>query len=158
MAALPNIETVIVESVAEADIEPFIDQLVADGVQVIFATSFGYGDGVLAAAERYPDIIFAHATGIQRAPNVMTYIADFYQNPHGAQLVFSTHDTSILDQDMFRPDQIWFCERNAHLETSLFPLSDFRPRRGVENLEKAYLAGRFGALPYIQGSSRQPSD
>ncbi len=79
MAALPSIETVIVESVAEADIEPFIDQLVADGVQVIFATSFGYGDGVLAAAERYPDIIFAHATGIQRAPNVMTYIADFYQ-------------------------------------------------------------------------------
>ena len=48
-------------------------------MQVIFATSFGYGDGVLAAAERYPDIIFAHATGIQRAPNVMTYIADFYQ-------------------------------------------------------------------------------
>jgi simple sugar transport system substrate-binding protein len=79
MAALPSIETVIVESVAEADVEPFIDQLVADGVQVIFATSFGYGDGVLAAAERYPDIIFAHATGIQRAPNVMTYIADFYQ-------------------------------------------------------------------------------
>lgn len=79
-------------------------------------------------------------------------------NPHGAQLIFSTHDTSILDQDMFRPDQIWFCERNAHLETSLFPLSDFRPRRGVENLEKAYLAGRFGALPYIRGSGRQPSD
>ena len=79
-------------------------------------------------------------------------------NPHGAQLVFSTHDTSILDRDVFRPDQIWFCERNARLETSLFPLSDFRPRRGVENLEKAYLAGRFGALPYIQGSGRQPSD
>ena len=77
--ALPNIETVIVESVAEADVEPFIDQLVADGVQVIFATSFGYGDGVLAAAARYPDVIFGHATGIQRAPNVMTYIADFYQ-------------------------------------------------------------------------------
>lgn len=79
VAALPSIETVFVESVAEADVEPFIDQLVADGVQVIFATSFGYGDGVLAAAARYPDIIFAHATGIQRAPNVMTYIADFYQ-------------------------------------------------------------------------------
>ena len=79
-------------------------------------------------------------------------------NPYGAQLIFSTHDTSILDRDMFRPDQIWFCERNAHLETSLFSLSDFRPRRGVENLEKAYLAGRFGALPYIRGSGRQPSD
>ena len=79
-------------------------------------------------------------------------------NPYGAQLIFSTHDTSILDRDVFRPDQIWFCERNEHLETCLFPLSDFRLRRGVENLEKAYLAGRFGALPYIQGSSRQPSD
>ena len=79
-------------------------------------------------------------------------------NPYGAQLIFSTHDTSILDRDVFRPDQIWFCERNEHLETRLFPLSDFRPRRGVENLEKAYLAGRFGALPYIRGSGRQPSD
>lgn len=79
-------------------------------------------------------------------------------NPYGAQLIFSTHDTSILDRDVFRPDQIWFCERNEHLETRLFPLSDFRLRRSVEDLEKAYLAGRFGALPYIQGSGRQPSD
>ena len=79
MEALPEIETVIVESVSEADVEPFIDQLVADGVEVIFATSFGYGDGVLAAAERYPNVIFGHASGIQRAPNVMTYMADFYQ-------------------------------------------------------------------------------
>ena len=77
--ALPQIETTFVESVPEAEVEPFIDQLVADGNEVIFATSFGYGDGVLAAAERYPDVIFGHATGIQRAPNVMTYIADFYQ-------------------------------------------------------------------------------
>lgn len=79
-------------------------------------------------------------------------------NPYGAQLIFSTHDTSILDRDVFRPDQIWFCERNEHLETRLFPLSDFRLRRSVEDLEKAYLAGRFGALPYIRGSGRQPSD
>ncbi len=74
-----QIETVIVESVPEADVEPFIDQLVADGAEVIFTTSFGYGDGTLAAAERYPDVIFGHATGVQRAPNVMTYIADLYQ-------------------------------------------------------------------------------
>ncbi len=78
-AALPGIETVIVESVAEADVESFIDQLVADGANVIFTTSFGYGDGTLAAAERYPDVIFGHATGIERAPNVMTYIAEMYQ-------------------------------------------------------------------------------
>ncbi|MGL4609620.1 MAG: BMP family ABC transporter substrate-binding protein [Trueperaceae bacterium] len=77
--ALPNVETTIVESVAEADAESAVDQLVADGAEVIFATSFGYGDGILAAAERYPDVIFGHATGYQRAPNVMTYIAEMYQ-------------------------------------------------------------------------------
>ncbi len=74
-----GVETTIIESVAEADVESFIDQLVADGANVIFTTSFGYGDGTLAAAERYPDVFFGHATGIERAPNVMTYIAELYQ-------------------------------------------------------------------------------
>lgn len=78
-AELPQVETVIVESVPEAEAEPFIDQLVADGADVVFVTSFGYGDAVLSAAERYPDVIFGWATGIERAPNVMTYMADFYQ-------------------------------------------------------------------------------
>jgi basic membrane protein A len=77
--AIPEVETVYVESVPEAEVEPFIDQLVADGADVVIATSFGYGDGVLAAAARYPDVIFGHATGVQRAPNVMTFMADFYQ-------------------------------------------------------------------------------
>jgi simple sugar transport system substrate-binding protein len=77
--ALPNVKTLTVESVAEADAESAVDQLVADGANIIFATSFGYGDGILAAAERYPDVIFGHATGYQRAPNVMTYIAEMYQ-------------------------------------------------------------------------------
>ena len=70
-------------------------------------------------------------------------------NAGGAQLIFSTHDTSILSQDVFRRDQIWFCERNKRQETRLFPLMDFTPRKGVENLERSYLAGRYGALPYV---------
>ena len=74
-----RIETVFVESVPEPEVEPFIDQLVAEGTDVIFATSFGYGDGVLNAAARYPDVIFGWGTGVQRAPNVLTYMADFYQ-------------------------------------------------------------------------------
>lgn len=74
-----GVETIYVESVTEADVELFIDQLVTEGANVIFTTSFGYGDGTLAAAERHPDVIFGHATGIERAPNVMTYIAEFYQ-------------------------------------------------------------------------------
>jgi len=79
VADLPGIETAYVEAVAEPDVEATVDQLVADGCNVIFGTSFGFGDGLLAAAERYPDVIFGHATGIERAPNVLTYMADFYQ-------------------------------------------------------------------------------
>jgi basic membrane protein A and related proteins len=65
--------------VPEAEVEPFVDQLVADGHNVIIGTSFGFGDGLLAAAERYPDVIFGHATGIERSPNVFTFMADFWQ-------------------------------------------------------------------------------
>ena len=91
-------------------------------------------------------------------PTLVRFLVSRFHDPtvnqHGAQLVFTTHDTSMLDRDLFRPDQIWLCERNDRLETSLFSLSDFRPRRGIENLERAYLDGRFGALPYIRSSDR----
>jgi basic membrane protein A and related proteins len=75
----PGLETTYIESVPEAEVEPFVDQLIADGHNVIIGTSFGFGDGLLAAAERYPDVIFGHATGVERAPNVFTFMADFWQ-------------------------------------------------------------------------------
>ena len=71
-------------------------------------------------------------------------------NPNLAQLVFSTHETSILSQDVFRRDQIWFCERTESQDTKLFSLAEFSPRKGVENLERAYLSGRYGALPFLR--------
>lgn len=74
----------------------------------------------------------------------------FHVNDKGnAQLIFTTHDTSVLESDTLRRDQIWFCEKNESQATELFPLTDFRPRKKVENLEKRYLSGRYGALPYI---------
>ncbi len=77
--ALPWLQTQYVESVAEAQAEAYMDKLVKQGCKVIFATSFGYMDSVLAAAKKHPDVIFAHATGYKRAANVATYMADFYQ-------------------------------------------------------------------------------
>ena len=71
-------------------------------------------------------------------------------NPKNAQLIFTTHDTSILNQEVFRRDQIWFCEKNKEHATDLYPLTDFSPRKGAENLEQRYLAGRYGALPYFK--------
>jgi hypothetical protein len=69
-------------------------------------------------------------------------------NSANGQLVFSTHDTSILDQKLLRRDQIWFVEKDADNSSRFYPLSDFRPRK-TEALEKGYLQGRYGALPYI---------
>lgn len=87
-------------------------------------------------------------------PSLVRFILDRFHNPRfntgRAQLVFSTHDTSILSQEIFRRDQIWFCARDEQLATHLYPLSDFRPRKGVENLERSYLAGRYGAVPFIR--------
>ena len=87
-------------------------------------------------------------------PALVRFLVNRFHDPtanaNGAQLIFSTHDTSILNQEIFRRDQIWFCERNAKQETSVFPLTDFRPRRGVENLERSYLGGRYGAVPVFR--------
>ena len=71
-------------------------------------------------------------------------------NPNNAQLIFTTHETSILSQDIFRRDQIWFCEKDKDQATQLYPLTDFSPRKGREKIEASYLAGRYGALPYTR--------
>jgi uncharacterized protein len=81
-------------------------------------------------------------------------LIDMFQNPvlnpNGAQLIFSTHDTSLLDQSLFRRDQVWFTEKNAAQATQLYPLTDFSPRK-KEALERGYLAGRYGAVPFLTG-------
>ena len=86
-------------------------------------------------------------------PNLLRFLIDLFhhqdKNANGAQLIFSTHDTSILSQDVFRRDQVWLCERNARQVSTLTPLTDYRPRKGHENLEKAYLSGRYGAVPVL---------
>jgi AAA15 family ATPase/GTPase len=69
-------------------------------------------------------------------------------NPKGAQLIFSTHDTSLLDHTLFRRDQIWFTEKDADQATRLYPLTDFSPRK-QEAWERGYLAGRYGAVPFF---------
>lgn len=70
-------------------------------------------------------------------------------NPNGAQLLFSTHDTSLLDTEFFRRDQIWFTEKMQDNTTSLYPLTEFSPRKH-ENLERGYLMGRYGSLPFFR--------
>lgn len=67
-------------------------------------------------------------------------------NTKGAQLVFTTHNTLLLDQSMFRRDQFWLVEKDTSEASRLVPLLDFQIRKDLV-LERAYLEGRFGAVP-----------
>lgn len=86
-------------------------------------------------------------------PTLMKYLVGMFHNPefnkHGAQLIFTTHETSILNQDTFEKDQVWFCEKENNA-TEVFSLAEFKVRKGVDNLESAYLSGRYGAVPYLK--------
>jgi len=68
-------------------------------------------------------------------------------NPKGAQLIATTHDTNLLRSRLLRRDQIWFTEKDAGGETHLYPLTDIRTRKD-DNIEKGYLQGRYGAIPF----------
>ena len=82
------------------------------------------------------------------ALGVLHYFHNPELNPRGAQIIFTTHDTNILDKASLRRDEIWFTEKDAEGGTHLYPLTDFKPRKN-ENLERGYLQGRYGAVPFI---------
>ena len=69
-------------------------------------------------------------------------------NTNGAQIIFTTHNPVLLDTGVMRRDQIWFTEKTPEGSTHLYPLSEYSPRKD-EALGKGYLAGRYGAIPFI---------
>lgn len=73
-------------------------------------------------------------------------------NRHGAQLLFASHDTTLLGtllaEELLSRDEVWFTQKDPEGATTLFPLTEFHPRRD-ENVERGYLQGRYGAVPYL---------
>ncbi len=80
-------------------------------------------------------------------------------NKRNAQLIFSTHDTNLLGtlvgEPALRRDQVWLTEKDPRGATVLYPLTDFKPRKD-ENIERGYIQGRYGAIPFL-GGFRVPS-
>jgi hypothetical protein len=69
-------------------------------------------------------------------------------NPKGAQILFTTHNPLLLDPTLMRRDQVWFTDKKETGESFLYPLTDYKPRKG-ESLVRGYLSGRYGAVPFI---------
>lgn len=119
----------------------------SDGTQKLFAFAGPLLD-VLAKGR----ILFVDELDTSLHPLMVRFLINLIHNPelnkNNAQLAFTTHDTSILDTDIFRRDQVWFVEKDTESASHLYPLSDFSPRKG-EALERGYLKGRYGALPFI---------
>ena len=116
------------------------------GTQRLFAMA-----GPLIDALAQGRVFVADELGSSLHPLILRAVVELFvdpaTNPAGAQLVFATHDTNLLDQGVLRRDQFWLTEKDEDGATTLFPITDFKPRKGVERLEKNYLQGRYGALP-----------
>jgi hypothetical protein len=82
------------------------------------------------------------------AGQIVRLFNDPSSNRKGAQLIFNTHDATLLGRANLRRDQIWFTEKAKDGSSHLYPLTDFKPRKN-ESLESGYLQGRYGAIPFL---------
>jgi AAA15 family ATPase/GTPase len=83
-------------------------------------------------------------------PNITKFLLKMFnsKNNKGAQLIFTTHNTNLLDNELMRRDQIYICTREPNKWTKIYSLLDFDLRQS-HDFEKAYLDGRLGGIPFI---------
>ena len=99
-------------------------------------------------------IVLADELEKELHPMLVNYIVAKFQskntNPNGAQLIFTTHNTELLNMDILRKDQLYFVDKNRKDGTSeLYGISDFSTKT-ADNIRKGYLAGKYGATPDIE--------
>ncbi len=117
------------------------------GTQQYFALSFPILDALLNG-----HVLFVDELDSSLHPLLVQSIVNLFHNPSintkGAQLIFNTHDTTLLNLSLFRRDQIWFVEKDQDASSHIYSLLDYSPRKD-EALEKGYLQGRYGAIPFL---------
>lgn len=84
---------------------------------------------------------------------LVEYILNLFHQSESAQLIFSTHNTNLLNMKKIRKDQVYFVNKRADGSSDLYSLFDYKDFRETMDAEKAYLQGRFDAIPYIDESS-----
>lgn len=93
--------------------------------------------------------MFVDELNVRLHPLLLKFIIDlFYEEGSAAQLIYTTHDTTLMDKKFFRRDQIWFVQKDAFGYSGLMALSDFKVRADA-SFEKDYLAGVYGGIPML---------
>lgn len=93
--------------------------------------------------------LFVDELNVKLHPLLLKFIIDlFYQYKSKAQLIYTTHDTTLMDKKFFRRDQIWFVQKDEFGYSELVALSDFKVRSDA-SFEKDYLAGVYGGIPFL---------
>ncbi|MBQ6116270.1 MAG: ATP/GTP-binding protein [Oscillospiraceae bacterium] len=108
-----------------------------------------------------PDTVFV-VDELERSlhPKLTEHFLKMFMEAHNEirmQLVFTTHEDTIMDQDLFRRDEIWFVERDADNASKIYSLDRFKERYD-KKLSKAYLEGRYGAIPVFRQFSFQKGE
>jgi len=97
-------------------------------------------------------LIIVDELGTNIHPNIVKSIIRIFQNPKtnpkNAQLILTSHDNTLQRNNLLRRDQIWFTQKRPDQSTELYPLTDFHVRNDLA-IDKAYLDGRFGAVPFL---------
>lgn len=94
--------------------------------------------------------IFVDELNVKLHPLLLKFIIDlFYDSESTAQLIYTTHDTTLMDKKFFRRDQIWFVQKDEVGYSELSSLSDFKVRSDA-SFEKDYLAGVYGGIPLLR--------
>jgi AAA15 family ATPase/GTPase len=83
---------------------------------------------------------------------IVEYIIGLFHASTSAQVIYTTHNTSLLNLDKLRKDQIYFVNKRENGASDLYSLFDYKDFRDTMDVEKAYLQGRFDAIPYIDDS------
>ena len=118
----------------------------SDGTNRIFELSNAFE--ILVTEKDYVFIIDELERSMH--PILAKELLNFYSNNsnNNCQLIFTTHESHLLDDELFRRDEIWFTEKKLDGSTEFYPLSNFNPR-GDKVLERGYLQGRYGGVPFI---------
>ncbi len=129
--------------------EPFPFEEESHGTKSLFALG-----GKLLQVLEAGQVVFVDEIETSLHPYLTKLLISLFQNSNinknNAQLIFTTHDTNIIDKKILRKDQVWLAEKNNKGETDLFSLQDFSDVREDTPFDKWYLAGKFGALPNIK--------